>query len=64
MPRLFLTLSVEMIIETPALADERDWTPELHTIADKCGVPRANLTWVDGSVHWSMPEMSSFDQAA
>lgn len=59
-----LAIALMFAMEGPALVDEKDWNPELQAIADKCGIPRDNLKWIDGSVRWLKPETSSFDQAA
>lgn len=64
MTRWFLAfaLTITITMEGPALADEKDRTPELHAIAGKCGLAPENLTWVDGSVQVLMPDTATFDQ--
>jgi hypothetical protein len=63
MTKSMLALALMLAMEGTALADEKDWGPELQAIADKCGIPRENLKWIDGSVRWLKPEASSYDQA-
>ena len=63
MTKPILALVLMLAIGDPALADQKDCNPELHAIADKCGIPRENLKWIDGSVRWLKPETSSYDQA-
>jgi hypothetical protein len=46
MAKSVLALALMWAMEGPALMDEKDWNPELHAIADKCGVPRENLKWI------------------
>lgn len=63
MIRTLLPIVAFMLMEGPALADSKDWTPELHAIADKCGLPRDHLKWIDGTVRWSNPEEATYGQS-
>jgi hypothetical protein len=46
-----------------ALAESRDWAPELQATAKKCGIPPKQLQFVDGSVRWIAPETTTYNQA-
>lgn len=63
MIRMLISLASAMLIGGTALAEDKDWTPELQAIADKCGLPRGNLRWVDGSVRWLKPETATYGQS-
>ena len=64
MARIVLSALVLVALATPCLANEKNWTPELNAIAEKCAVPPANLQWVDGGVRWLETEKLTYEQAA
>ncbi len=61
MNRLLLTVAFIALLEGSVVASDKDWTSELSAIADKCGLPRTNLKWVDGNVKWLNPEDASYE---
>jgi len=63
MIRVLVLFAIVMLMGGPAMAEDKDWTPELHAIADKCGLPRDNLKWIDGSVRWLNPERATYGQS-
>ncbi|GAD50615.1 hypothetical protein NT2_10_00600 [Caenibius tardaugens NBRC 16725] len=63
MIRRLLPIFAFMLMEGLALAEGKDWTPELEAIADKCGLPHDSLKWIDGSVRWFKPESATYGQS-
>jgi hypothetical protein len=58
-----LLLATQAPVATAAAAEPKDWSAELAAVADKCKVPREQITWVDGAVRWAPPIDGPYDQA-
>ena len=63
MKQLMILAAITFVVEGAALAEDKDWSAELQATAKKCGIPPAQLQFVDGSVRWIAPETTTYDQA-